>query len=273
MSVKQYGLSGVGTNIELGKNGFQIQYDSVNGWIEILQSDGSTLGTLQVAEPSANSDVSTKLYVDTQVNNLIDSAPGTLDTLNEIAAALNDDPDFYTTITGLINDKADSSTVTEIDANVDDLITLSGVAENSTDLGTFTGSVITDNSTVKEALQDLETEIDQINADTSGHVHATLTKDSTSPADIGSTDIPSGSTVEKVVVNVTEAWGAGATMEIGHSGDTDLWATSSEIDLTEVGQYVITPLYGLTAADYRAIATMNHNASGTGSAFVFVKYC
>ena len=32
------------------------------------------------------------------------TAPDALDTLNEIAA-LNDDPDFYTTITGLINAK------------------------------------------------------------------------------------------------------------------------------------------------------------------------
>lgn len=37
-------------------------------------------------------------YVDTQVTNLIDSAPGALDTLNELSAALNDDPNFYTTI-------------------------------------------------------------------------------------------------------------------------------------------------------------------------------
>jgi hypothetical protein len=32
------------------------------------------------------------------VNYLIDSAPGTLDTLNELSAALNDDPNFYSTI-------------------------------------------------------------------------------------------------------------------------------------------------------------------------------
>ncbi len=42
-------------------------------------------------------------YVDTEIANataaLIDSAPGTLDTLNELAAALGDDPNFSTTIT------------------------------------------------------------------------------------------------------------------------------------------------------------------------------
>lgn len=49
--------------------------------------------------PSSNADAATKLYVDTQVSSLVDSAPGTLDTLNELAAALGDDPNFATTIT------------------------------------------------------------------------------------------------------------------------------------------------------------------------------
>ena len=56
--------------------------------------------------------------------------------------------------------KADASTVTEIDGNVDDLVTLSGVAENAEHLGTFTGSTIADNKTIKEALQALETEVE-----------------------------------------------------------------------------------------------------------------
>jgi hypothetical protein len=54
----------------------------------------------------------------------------------------------------------DSSVITEIDGNVDDLITLSGVAENSTDLGTFTGTTITDSQTIKAALQELETAVE-----------------------------------------------------------------------------------------------------------------
>lgn len=47
----------------------------------------------------------TKVYVDTAVANLVDSAPTTLDTLNELAAALGDDPNFATTITTLIGTK------------------------------------------------------------------------------------------------------------------------------------------------------------------------
>ena len=41
-------------------------------------------------------------YTDTKVAALVDSSPGTLDTLNELAAALGDDPNFATTITNLV---------------------------------------------------------------------------------------------------------------------------------------------------------------------------
>ena len=50
--------------------------------------------------------------------------------------------------------------ISDAQADIDDLVTLSGVAANSTDLGTFTGSTIPDNSDTKEALQALETEVE-----------------------------------------------------------------------------------------------------------------
>lgn len=45
-------------------------------------------------------------YTDTAIANLIDTAPATLDTLNELAAALGDDPNFATTITTELSLKA-----------------------------------------------------------------------------------------------------------------------------------------------------------------------
>jgi hypothetical protein len=51
-----------------------------------------------LATPTADTDASTKLYVDTSINNLIDGAPSTLDTLNEIAAALADTANFSDTV-------------------------------------------------------------------------------------------------------------------------------------------------------------------------------
>jgi len=44
-------------------------------------------------------------YVNTAVANLVDSAPATLDTLNELAAALGDDANFSTTVTTSIGTK------------------------------------------------------------------------------------------------------------------------------------------------------------------------
>ena len=63
-----------------------------------------TAKTVTIATPTANTHPATKLYVDTEVANLIDSAPGTLDTLNELAAAIGDDANFAATVTtGLSN--------------------------------------------------------------------------------------------------------------------------------------------------------------------------
>jgi len=51
-----------------------------------------------LATPTSNTDASTKAYVDTSISNLIDGAPGTLDTLNEIAAAIADTANFSDTV-------------------------------------------------------------------------------------------------------------------------------------------------------------------------------
>ena len=56
------------------------------------------------------------------------------------------------------------SAIEKLDGNQQDLTTLSGVAQGSTDLGAFTGATIPDGQTVKQAFQALETaheEVDQ----------------------------------------------------------------------------------------------------------------
>ena len=59
--------------------------------------------------PTSSTDAATKGYVDTQVTNLIDAAPGALDTLNELAAALGDDANFSTTVTNSLATKLNLS--------------------------------------------------------------------------------------------------------------------------------------------------------------------
>ena len=48
---------------------------------------------------------SVKAYVDTQVAGVVDAAPGALNTLNELAAAINDDSSFATTVNANIASK------------------------------------------------------------------------------------------------------------------------------------------------------------------------
>ena len=66
-------------------------------------------------------------YVD--ANAILDGAPGVLDTLNELAAALGDDPAFITTVaTNLSNHESDTTNVHGI-ANTANLATLDDVAD------------------------------------------------------------------------------------------------------------------------------------------------
>ena len=58
-----------------------------------------------VGTPTAATDAANKAYVDAEVSAVIDAAPGALDTLNELAAAINDDANFSTTITNSIATK------------------------------------------------------------------------------------------------------------------------------------------------------------------------
>ena len=190
-----------------------------------IDNNQSIKAALQALETAIESEASNRA---TAISDLVDGAPAVLDTLNELAAAINDDANFVTTITNLINDnethidnvatltgvakdsanlgtftggtitdsstvkaalqlletavetKAATSIVTEIDGNVDNLIDLSGVAENATGLGTFTGSTISDASTIKDALQDLETAVEGAQA---GSAVADRTKTITGDAD------------------------------------------------------------------------------------------
>ena len=68
-----------------------------------LATEADPIWTAQ--KPLYYTKVETESYVTTQISNLVDSAPTTLNTLNELAAALGDDANFSTTITNLIGTK------------------------------------------------------------------------------------------------------------------------------------------------------------------------
>ena len=67
---------------------------------------GTLTGDLTLSgNPTAANHAANKTYVDTEVAGIVSSAPATLDTLNELAAALGDDANFSTTVTNSIATK------------------------------------------------------------------------------------------------------------------------------------------------------------------------
>ena len=88
--------------------------DGSTAWSSLLYStvDFSSVAlTGTPTAPTANAgtnttQVATTAFVTTAVNNIVDAAPGALDTLNELAAALGDDANFSTTVTNSLAAKA-----------------------------------------------------------------------------------------------------------------------------------------------------------------------
>lgn len=101
---------------------------------------GTTSGTALAGDtviPTALSQLAndvpfaTKTYVDSQVSGMVDAAPGALDTLNELAAAIGDDANFSTTITNSLATKAANSYVnTQLNLKVDTSIFVTTAMNN-----------------------------------------------------------------------------------------------------------------------------------------------
>ena len=83
---------------------------SVNGKTGVVQLSASDVGALPASTqiPSI-AGLATETYVDNKVASMVDSAPETLNTLNELAAALGDDPNFATTVATEIGGKVNKS--------------------------------------------------------------------------------------------------------------------------------------------------------------------
>ena len=127
-------------------------------YVADTQDAGTSYSGRKITKANLFNGYATESYVTTQISNLIDGAPAALDTLNELAAALGDDADVAASLTTLINAN---------ETHIDNMATLTGVAKDATALGTFSGTTISDDQTIKEALQALETAVESKGSATS----------------------------------------------------------------------------------------------------------
>jgi len=121
---------------------FESRVDTNETNIALKANIASPTFTGTPAAPTASAgtnttQIATTAFVSTAVANLVDSAPTTLDTLNELAAALGDDANFSTTITNSLADKLENiveDTTPQLGGTLD-------ANGNTIDMGTY---VITD---------------------------------------------------------------------------------------------------------------------------------
>ena len=115
-NVKNYGLAGIGSDVQFGKGGGRLVYDTTSSFFKFT-TDGTTLSQARVATtPSNANDAASKSYVDSTINgldvkesvHLATTAAGTLasdfangDTIDGVALATGDRI--------LIKDQADAS--------------------------------------------------------------------------------------------------------------------------------------------------------------------
>lgn len=105
-------------NVELGTSNSlsDLGIQPAGDYLTITDLDG-------YVEDADIADFITETEVDSKISNLVNSAPQALDTLNELATALGNDPNFATTVTTALADKVDADDLMELtNAEIDQII-------------------------------------------------------------------------------------------------------------------------------------------------------
>jgi hypothetical protein len=212
----------------------------------------------------ASSQQSIKAYVDTKVTDLVASAPGALDTLNELAAAINDDSSFHTTITNLVGTKlAKSSNLSDL-TNAGTARTNLGVDAAGTDNSTNVTLITSSHDYLSISSQAITLGQIDVSDDTNLAVSSpiTLTGDTVGLADpvtLSQLDEASDATDDKILLwdESASAWKYMTLDNLQDSIDT----SSANTDTT----------YTLAASDSSSDALIDLIAGGSGSGTVSVK--
>ena len=158
-------------------------FNSVNGYLYVYVDDESSEQWVQPGLPIANlapvaftgdyedlvnvpeitevdlTGYATETFVGTAISNLIDAAPTALNTLNELAAALNDDANFATTVTTALGNKApiNDPTFTGIVSGITATMVGLGNVTNESKATMFTSPTFTGTTTLQQSTEIFDT--------------------------------------------------------------------------------------------------------------------
>ena len=157
-------ISDINDQLEILNNTLEFDGDGS----KYLADDGTyKVFPTKVSQFQNDANYQSKAQVDQAISDLVNSAPETLDTLNELAAALGNDPNFATTVAnqiGLKANKADIGDVTQLTTTAK--IVVPAINEHETQINGNTSSINNINTQITEINQQIE----DINNSTTGDI-------------------------------------------------------------------------------------------------------
>jgi len=175
--------------------------------------------------------IATQAYADQAVASLVDSAPGLLDTLNEIAAALGDDENFATSIT---------STIASASAN--------SLSYTDEEIGSLESSLITTIATASGAA------VTSANGYTDGEIATSIVTASTAAAGYA----------DGLAVNYDSAGSAASAQTAAESYADGIVATSIVTASTAAASYTDQAVSNLVDTAPEVLNTLNELAAALG---------
>ena len=153
----------VPTNISAFYNdaGYLTQHQSLSDYpkkteLANVATSGDYTDLINTPTIPSTDGLATETYVQNKIAEVVNSAPGTLDTLNELAQALGNDPNFATTMATELGKKANTANLATVATSgsyndLSDTPTIPSVGngtltiqKNGTSAGTFTANATTD---------------------------------------------------------------------------------------------------------------------------------
>jgi hypothetical protein len=107
-------------------------------------------------------------YVDSSIANLVNSAPSTLDTLNELSSALGNDPNFATSVATSIGTKANDNAVVKLtgDQSITGNKDFATILLGGTNLNTRISAIETKNTDQDSAISTINTNVSNLQSKT-----------------------------------------------------------------------------------------------------------